>query len=129
MATVTELRVALTVTDFAQALPFYRDTLGLQQLADWSSETGQVVVLDAGRATLELLDHAQAETVDAIEAGRRVSGTVRLAMHVADSGDTAQRLVAAGAVRVAPPVMTPWRDRNARLQTPEGMQLTLFTPE
>ena len=129
MATVTELRVALTVTDFAQALAFYRDTLGLQQLADWSSETGQVVVLDAGRATLELLDHAQAETVDAIEAGRRVSGTVRLAMHVADSEDTAQRLVAAGAVRVAPPVMTPWRDRNARLQTPEGMQLTLFTPE
>ena len=129
MANVTELRVALTVKDFGQALAFYRDTLGLQQLADWSSETGQVVVLDAGRATLELLDHAQAETVDAIEAGRRVSGTVRLAMHVADSEDTAQRLVAAGAVQVAPPVMTPWRDRNARLQTPEGMQLTLFTPE
>lgn len=129
MATVTELRVALTVTDFAQALTFYRDTLGLQQLADWSSETGQVVVLDAGRATLELLDRAQAETVDAIEAGRRVSGTVRLAMRVADSEDTAQRLVAAGAVQVAPPVLTPWRDRNARLQTPEGIQLTLFTPE
>lgn len=129
MANVTELRVALTVTDFGQALAFYRDTLGLQQLADWSSETGQVVVLDAGRATLELLDQAQAETVDAIEAGRRVSGTVRLAMHVADSQDTAQRLVAAGAVRAAPPVMTPWGDRNARVQTPEGIQLTLFTPE
>jgi uncharacterized glyoxalase superfamily protein PhnB len=129
MANVTELRVALTVTDFGQALAFYRDTLGLQQLADWSSETGQVVVLDAGRATLELLDQAQAETVDAIEAGRRVSGTVRLAMHVADSQDAAQRLIAAGAVQVAPPVMTPWGDRNARVQTPEGIQLTLFTPE
>ena len=44
MANVTELRVALTVTDFAQALAFYRDTLGLEQIADWSSETGQVVV-------------------------------------------------------------------------------------
>ena len=129
MANVTELRVALTVRDFGQALAFYRDALGLQQLADWSSETGRVVVLDAGRATLELLDHAQAETVDAIEAGRRVSGTVRLAMNVADSEDMAQRLVLAGAVQVAPPVMTPWRDRNARVQTPEGMQLTLFTPE
>ena len=129
MANVTELRVALTVRDFGQALAFYRDALGLQQLADWSSETGRVVVLDAGRATLELLDHAQAETVDAIEAGRRVSGTVRLAMNVADSEDMARRLVAAGAVQVAPPVMTPWRDRNARVQTPEGMQLTLFTPE
>ena len=129
MANVTELRIALTVTDFGQALAFYRDTLGLEQIADWSSETGQVVILGAGRATLELLDHAQAETVDAIEAGRRVSGTVRLAMNVADSEDMARRLVAVGAVQVAPPVRTPWADRNARVQTPEGMQLTLFTPE
>jgi uncharacterized glyoxalase superfamily protein PhnB len=66
------------------------------------------------------LDHAQAETVDAIEAGRRVSGTVRLAMKVADSQDMAQRLAAAGAVEVAPPVMTPWGDRNARVQAPDG---------
>jgi len=85
MANVTELRVALTVQDFGQALAFYRDTLGLEQIADWSSETGRVVVLDAGRATLELLDGAQAETVDTIEAGRRVSGTVRLALQVGDS--------------------------------------------
>jgi len=66
MANVTELRVALTVKDFGEALAFYRDTLGLEQLADWSSEAGRVVVLNAGRATLELLDHAQAQTVDAI---------------------------------------------------------------
>jgi len=129
MANVTELRVALTVQDFAQALAFYRDTLGLEQIADWSSETGRVVVLDAGRATLELLDDAQAETVDAIEAGRRVSGMVRLALQVADSEDIAERLVVAGAVRVAPPVVTPWGDRNARVQAPDGMQLTLFTLE
>jgi catechol 2,3-dioxygenase-like lactoylglutathione lyase family enzyme len=59
MTNVTELRVALTVEDFGEALAFYRDTLGLEQLADWSSGTGRVVVLDAGRATLELFDHAQ----------------------------------------------------------------------
>jgi len=129
MANVTELRVALTVQDFGQALSFYRDTLGLEQIADWSSETGRVVVLDAGRATLELLDDAQADTVDTIEAGRRVSGTVRLALQVADSEDIAERLVVAGAVRVAPPVVTPWGDRNARVQAPDGMQLTLFTLE
>jgi catechol 2,3-dioxygenase-like lactoylglutathione lyase family enzyme len=129
MANVTELRVALTVKDFGEALAFYRDTLGLEQIADWSSGTGRVVVLDAGRATLELLDHAQAETVDAIEAGHRVSGAVRLAMEVADSKDMAQRLVAAGAAEVAAPVRTPWGDRNARVQAPDGMQLTLFTPE
>src|SRR6266446_8490635 len=104
MTDVTELRVALTVEDFDQALAFYRDALGLEQIADWSSGTGRVVVLDAGRATLELFDHAQAEAVDAIEAGRRVTSTVRLAVRVADSQDTAARLIAAGAAQVAPPV-------------------------
>jgi catechol 2,3-dioxygenase-like lactoylglutathione lyase family enzyme len=124
---VSELRVVLTVSDFDGALAFYRDALGLEQLADWSSDGGRVVLLNAGRATLELFDEAQAETVDAIEAGRRVSGTVRIALEVPDSEATAQRLVAAGADEVAPAVTTPWGDRNARVQTPGGMQLTLFT--
>jgi len=128
MANVTELRVALTVEDFDQAVAFYRDALGLEQIADWTSETGRVVVLEAGRATLELFDRAQAESVDAIEAGRRVSGTIRFAVQVADSDAMAERLVTAGAMRVAPPVTTPWGDRNARVQAPDGMQLTLFTP-
>jgi lactoylglutathione lyase len=128
MANVTELRIALTVEDFDQAVAFYRDALGLEQIADWTSETGRVVVLEAGRATLELFDRAQAESVDAIEAGRRVSGTIRFAVQVADSDAMAERLVTAGAMRVAPPVTTPWGDRNARVQAPDGMQLTLFTP-
>jgi methylmalonyl-CoA/ethylmalonyl-CoA epimerase len=127
MAEVTELRVALTVSDFDGALAFYRDALGLEQVADWSSDSGRVVLLSAGLATLELFDQAQAETVDAIEAGRRVSGTVRIALEVPDSEATAQRLVAAGAHEVAPAVTTPWGDRNARVQAPDGMQLTLFT--
>jgi lactoylglutathione lyase len=124
---VTELRVALTVEDFDEAVAFYRDALGLEQLADWSSEGGRVVLLDGGRATLELFDEAQAETVDRIETGRRVSGAVRLALEVTDSEGVARRLVAAGAQEVAAPVTTPWGDRNARVQAPDGMQLTLFT--
>jgi methylmalonyl-CoA/ethylmalonyl-CoA epimerase len=128
MADVTELRLAFTVKDFDQALAFYRDALGMEQLADWSSEAGRVVALDAGRAVLELLDEAQAGLVDGIEAGRRVSGTVRFALRVADSETMARRLAEAGAAPVAPPVMTPWGDRNARVEAPDGMQLTLFTP-
>jgi lactoylglutathione lyase len=124
---VTEFRVVLTVADFDAAIRFYRDSLGLEQIADWSSEGGRVVLLEAGRATLELFDAAQAETVDAIEAGRRVSGAVRLALEVPDSESTARRLVTAGAEAVAPPVTTPWGDRNARVRAPDGMQLTLFS--
>jgi methylmalonyl-CoA/ethylmalonyl-CoA epimerase len=124
---VTELRVALTVADFDGAVAFYRDALGLDQVADWTTENGRVVVLEAGRATLELFDEAQAAYVDEIEAGRRVSGVVRLALEVPDSEEAAARLVAAGAEEVAPPVTTPWGDRNARVQAPDGMQLTLFS--
>ena len=124
---MTELRVALTVPDVERSVAFYRDALGLEQVADWSGDQGRVVALAAGRATLELLDERQAETVDRIEAGRRVSGPVRLAFEVADSDGTAARLVAAGAEEVAPPVTTPWGDRNACVRAPDGMQLTLFT--
>lgn len=127
MDAVKEFRVVLTVPDFDAAVAFYRDALGLEQVADWSSEEGRVVLLEGGRATLELFDERQAETVDRIEAGRRVSGTVRLAFEVADSEATAARLVEAGA-EVAAATMTPWGDRNARVRAPDGMQLTLFTP-
>lgn len=121
-----ELRIVLTVPDFDRAVAFYRDTLGLEQLADWSGEDGRVILLEAGQATLELFDERQAESVDRIEAGRRVSGTVRLALEVDDLDRTRQRLVAAGATAEAEPVVPPWGGRNARLRAPDGMQLTLF---
>jgi lactoylglutathione lyase len=124
--TVTELRVALTVDDFERAVALYRDALGLAQIADWSSARGRVVVLEAGRATLELVDEAQAGFVDEVEAGRRVAGVVRLAFAVDDGDAAAERLIAAGADAVAPPITTPWGDRNTRLRAPDGMQLTLF---
>ena len=122
-----ELRVVLTVPDFDEALAFYRDALGLEQLADWSSDEGRVILLDGGRATIELFDERQAESVDRIEAGQRVSGPVRLALEVTELDTVAQRLVHAGAETVARPVVPPWGGRNARLRTPDGMQLTLFS--
>lgn len=127
MGAVRELRVALTVDDFEAALTFYRDVLGLDQLALWEAEGARAVLLDAGRATLELFDEHQAAMVDEIEVGRRVAGTVRLALEVEDSETVAERLVRAGAEQLADAVVTPWRDRNVRLQAPDGMQLTLFT--
>jgi catechol 2,3-dioxygenase-like lactoylglutathione lyase family enzyme len=122
-----ELRVVLTVPDFDEAVAFYRDELGLEQLADWSGDDGRVILLDVGHATLELFDERQAESVDRIEAGRRVSGQVRLAIEVEDPDGAAQRLVEAGAAAEAPPLVPPWGGRNARIRTPDGMQLTLFS--
>jgi methylmalonyl-CoA/ethylmalonyl-CoA epimerase len=122
-----ELRIVLTVPDFDRAVAFYRDTLGLEQLADWSGEDGRVILLEAGHATLELFDDRQAESVDRIEAGRRASGPVRLALRVDDLDETASRLLAGGAEEMAATVVPPWGGRNVRLRTPDGMQLTLFS--
>lgn len=125
---VKELRLALTVDDFEQALAFYRDTLGLEMRDMWVAEGSKGVLLEAGRATLELFDEGQAAMVDEIEVGRRVAPKVRIAFEVDDSSALADRLEEAGAERIAGPVETPWKDVNVRLSAPDGMQLTLFTP-
>jgi uncharacterized glyoxalase superfamily protein PhnB len=52
---------------------------------------------------------------------------VRIALQVANSEATAERLARVGAETVAAAVTTPWNDRNVRMRDPEGMQLTLFT--
>jgi len=125
---VSELRLVLTVGDFDRAVAFYRDALGLVQEADWSSPDGRVTVLSAGRATIEIVDANQADYIDRVEVGRRVAGPVRVALHVADSGAVAQKLHEAGAEILAPATLTPWNDLNARVNPPDGVQLTLFTP-
>ena len=124
---VLELRVALTVDDLDAALRLYRDALGLDVVMEWAEATGRGVVLAAGQATLELIDRDQADHIDRVEVGRRVSGPVRLALEVEDVVVTGDRLASAGAAPlVDAPVDTPWGDRNLRLRAPDGMQLTLF---
>jgi catechol 2,3-dioxygenase-like lactoylglutathione lyase family enzyme len=124
---VKELRLALTVENYDETLAFYRDALGLKVLEAWNAPDGNVTILDAGQATLELLDAGHAAAVDEIEVGRRVAGPVRIALEVDDSAGTADRLEEAGAERLGGPVETPWRHLNVRLRAPDGMQLTLFT--
>jgi uncharacterized glyoxalase superfamily protein PhnB len=73
-----------------------------------------------------LFDERQAEVIDNLEAGKRVSGQIRLAIQVPDLQLALERLLAHGATLVHPPVQTPWGDYNVRLQDPDGMQITLF---
>lgn len=127
MTTVRELRVVLTVGDFEAALAFYRDALGLSELAAYEAPNGgRVRLLDAGRATVELADAAQAEFIDEVEVGRRVAGPVRLAFEVDDVDAATSAARAGGAQLVAPPTRTPWNSRNSRLTAVDGTQLTLF---
>jgi catechol 2,3-dioxygenase-like lactoylglutathione lyase family enzyme len=123
---VLEMRLVVTAPDYDIALAFYRDVLGMPEIGAFSSPGGRVTILDAGRATLELADPPHAAYVDEVEVGRRVAGHLRVAFQVGDAAAATGRLVAAGAELLAPPIETPWRSLNARLNGPAGLQLTLF---
>lgn len=84
------------------------------------------MILDAGRATLELVNSAQKRYIDEVEVGRQVAPRLRVALEVANAAEAADDLVAAGAELIAPPVETPWRSLNARLSAPADLQITLF---
>jgi lactoylglutathione lyase len=126
---VLEMRLVVTAEDYARAVAFYRDTLGLPQLAAFDDGAGHVVILDAGRATLELSDVPHAEHIDQVEVGRRVAGHIRVAFEVADVTAATDRLTDGGATLIAPPTPTPWRSLNSRLEAPGGLQLTVFQNE
>ena len=121
-----QLRLVVEAEDFEQAVAFYRDALGLPVELDLEGEGGEhVVILDAGRATLELSNPAQVAMIDEVEVGRRVAPRLRVAFEVDDAAATTDTLVGAGAELVAPPTRTPWESLNSRLEAPE-LQITLF---
>ena len=125
--TVRQLRLVLAVDDYEAAVAFYRDALGLTEEAAYQGEgDARVMILDAGRATLELANPAQVAMIDRIEADGQPSARMRVAFEVVDSPTATDDLVEAGATLVASPVETPWRSLNSRLDAPGGVQLTLF---
>jgi catechol 2,3-dioxygenase-like lactoylglutathione lyase family enzyme len=124
---VLQLRLVVEVDDFDAAVAFYRDVLGLPEQAAFEGEDdARVMILDAGRATLELANTAQVEMIDRIEVGRRVSPKFRVAFEVTDGAGVTTRLVEGGAELIAAPRETPWRSLNSRLHAPGDVQLTLF---
>ena len=123
---VREMRLCVTADDYDDALVFYRDVLGLPMLGAFAADGGRVTILDAGRATLELIDPRHAAYIDKVEVGRRVAGHIRVAFEVDDSAAVTSRLAGAGATVLAPPTHTPWQSLNSRLDAPAGLQLTLF---
>ncbi|SBT45114.1 VOC family protein [Micromonospora narathiwatensis] len=132
--TVRQLRLVVEADDYDAAVAFFRDALGLPEQAAYSGGDGaRVVILEAGRATLELANPAQKRMIDEVEVGRQVAPCLRVAFEVDDSRAVTERLVAAGATEVAPPTVTPWQSLNARLDAPAGLHLTVFqelrTPE
>ena len=125
--TVTQLRLVVEADDFDEAVAFYRDALGLTEEFFVESDGGALVMaLQAGRATLEIINPAQRRLIDQVEVGRQVSRSIRVAFEVSDAHSKTAELVAAGAGVIAVPTETPWRSLNSRLEAPAGLQITLF---
>ncbi|SCF22197.1 Uncharacterized conserved protein PhnB, glyoxalase superfamily [Micromonospora purpureochromogenes] len=124
---VRQLRLVVEAEDYEAAVAFFRDALGLPEQAAFSGAgDARVVILDAGRATLEIANPAQKRMIDEVEVGRQVAPKIRVAFEVDDASAATVRLVAAGATEIAPPTVTPWHSLNSRIDAPAGLQLTLF---
>lgn len=124
---VGQLRLVVEADDFEQAVAFYRDALGLtEEFYVESDGNALVMALQAGRATLEIINPAQRRLIDRLEVGRDVSRSIRVAFEVGDANTVTGQLVEAGAELIAPPTETPWRSLNSRLEGPAGMQITIF---
>ena len=124
---VRQLRLVVEADDLDAALAFYRDVLGLPEQEAYSGPgDARVVILDAGRATLELANPAQKRYIDDVEVGRQVAPRMRVAFEVVDAAAATERLVEGGAELVAAPTVTPWNSLNARFDAPAGVHLTVF---
>ncbi|MEV4824128.1 VOC family protein [Micromonospora sp. NPDC049274] len=124
---VRQLRLVVEAADHEAAVAFYRDALGLPEEAAFTGDgDARVVILDAGRATLEIANPAQKRMIDEVEVGRQVAPRIRVAFEVDDARAATARLVAAGASEIAPPTRTPWQSLNSRLDAPADLQITVF---
>lgn len=127
MPSVLQMRLVVETDDYEEAVRFYRDVLGLtEELSVSEDGDARVMILAAGRATLEIANPAQKQMIDEVEVGRQVAPRMRVAFEVTDSAATTDALVEAGAELIAAPIETPWRSLNARLGAPGGLQITLF---
>jgi AcrR family transcriptional regulator len=124
---IRQLRVVVQAREFDSALSFYRDVVGMPEREAYEADGGaRVVILDAGRATLELANTAQVTFIDGIETDGGTSDRIRIALEVDDAAAAAERWSDAGAEIEASARLTPWRSMNARLRGPADLQLTIF---
>jgi len=123
-----QLRLIIETDDFDVAVHFYRDVLGMpEQPAFASGGDDRVAILHAGIATIEVASPTHARNIDEVEGAPPARGvTLRLALEVDDTAAAVALTEDAGATTLAPPVTTPFRTLNARVQGPAGWQVTFF---
>lgn len=125
--TPKQLRLIIETDDFDSAIRFYRDVLRMpEQLAFATDGDDRVAILHAGIATIELATRTHAENIDEVEGAPHAPGALRIALEVDDTEKAVAAAQDGGAELIAPPVKTPFRSLNARVQGPAGWQVTFF---
>lgn len=109
--------VRIFVDDFARALDFYGETLGLS--TNWSMPEMKAAGFSVGTAEL-IVEETSGE--DSGLAGRFVG----VSLQVEDIGATYGTLVAKGVTFDAPPEKQPWGGTLAHFRDPSGNTLTLL---
>ncbi len=124
---VKELRIILTVDNLDEMIKYYTETVGLKVSKEWHEDAGNGIILEAGKASLELIDKSHASRIDQIEVGKRVAGPVRLALNIGENNieKASSEFLAGGATKMADIKQAPW-SQVMRLEDPSGMQITLF---
>ena len=125
---VRQLRLVVEAADFDEAVRFYRDVLGMEEHEAFATESGddRVVILEAGRATLEIANPTHKRVVDEVETDGVTGSSIRVALEVDDAQSSTDAAVAAGAELLASARETPWRSLNSRLSAPARLEVTLF---
>lgn len=124
---VSQLRIVIRVPEVEALLRLLEDELGLEVLARFGEGAADAVLLDAGRATIEIGNRAHTDQIDELEMGRHGSPQFRLALEVDDTDEATASLAARPGVEVlGAPSLMPWHSLNSRLTVADGVQLTLF---
>ena len=110
-------RFLFITSSYDDTVAFYAETMGLSIVDSWADPERGTLIATAGDAQLEILEG------DAPE----LTGGVAIAWEVDDIDAAYADLLANGVPFYGPPVDQPWGHRNARLQAPGGLDITLFT--
>lgn len=122
-----ELRLILTVDNLDEIIDFYKNQVGLKESLSWDEPTGKGIILEAGKASLELIDRKHKNFIDQMEVGREgVSGDVRIALNFGvEMPEKSNQLLKNGAKQIGKLTQAPW-SKIMRIEDPAGMQISLF---
>ena len=123
---VSELRLVLRAEDVDALTDVLTEALGLPVVARFGTGGARAVLLEAGRATIEIGNRAHTDGIDDLEVGHATGSRVRLAVGVDATDELAEALGRRGLDVVGPPATMPWGSRNARVALSDDLQLTLF---